>query len=295
MSRFFVLTFFIIRVVMSSAQTLEQDSTSLAITMDWLERKLNYNYYDATNEQWWVNVIQENENGAYTIKNISAKHPKHVTEKVYYQRSFFMWDLNPKTVSVSEVPKDMGRFIKGKLVRLEGFKGENQISTTKDGIKGSNVSYLHISIPGFLEDSLQDYSQLMKERLSTALYLNARVFNSKDVKKNEATVFQTLRGNYINEDSTSYLNFDSVADGLVRFQRSGEKTASFGTIGYSIEKNAFFYFQAASGSHIIRLLKVDRAANDLILKNEEGYSINIIGRNTFEIITNGKLIRYHRY
>ena len=186
MGRFLVLLFLITSaVVMSKAQTVEQDSSDFGATMDWLERKLTYNYFDPTNQQWWVNVIQKKENGAYTIKNIAAKHPEHVTEKIYHQRTFFMWDLNPKTVSVSEVPKDLGRFIKGKLVRLEGFKGENKILNTKDGRRGSSVSYIHISIPEFLEDSLQGYSLQVKEKLATALYLNARVFNTGMKRKIE--------------------------------------------------------------------------------------------------------------
>lgn len=280
---------------MSKAQTVEQDSSDFGATMDWLERKLTYNYFDPTNQQWWVNVIQKKENGAYTIKNIAAKHPEHVTEKIYHQRTFFMWDLNPKTVSVSEVPKDLGRFIKGKLVRLEGFKGENKILNTKDGRRGSSVSYIHISIPEFLEDSLQGYSLQVKEKLATALYLNARVFNTGNEEENRAIVFQTLQGKYISEDSTSYLDFDLIDQGLITFNVRGGQKPDVGTFGYDSEKKIFFYFKATSGGHLIRQLKVDELTRDLVLNNEEGDSVSIIGRNTFEFTMNGVTTRYYRY
>ena len=54
MVRLALLTFFITCVVVSKAQSIEEDSSGFRSTMDWLERKLTYNYFDPTNQQWWV-------------------------------------------------------------------------------------------------------------------------------------------------------------------------------------------------------------------------------------------------
>lgn len=277
------------------SQTAEQDSSSFDATMQWLERKLTYNYYDATNGQWWVNVIQKKDNGAFTIKNIAAKHPDRITGKIYYQRTFFLWDLDPNKITVSDIPKDMGRFVKGKLIRLEGFKDENKIATKKDGRVGSKVSYLHISIPTYLEDSLQDYSIKVKEKLTDALYLNARLFNANDEEKNLIAAFNTLSGNYISEDSTSYLDFDVLAQRLIRFKVRKDSQIKVGTIGYDEEKKTVFYFQASATGHLIKQFTLDQRAGDLILKNEEGDSIFIIGRNTIEFSIEGEKKKYVRY
>lgn len=262
--------------------------------MQWLERKLTYNYYDPTNEKWWVNVIHVKENGAYTIKNIAVKHPKNVTKKTYHQRTFFMWDLNPRTVTISDVPSDLGRFVKGKLIRLEGFKGEKKVGTKKNGRRGSRVSYIHISIPAFLEDSVQEYSMKVKEKLAAAISLNARLFKTSNKEDNINATFNTFKGSYVSEDSTSYMNFEKIAAMLVRFTIRENSRIQVGTIGYEEERNSIFYFRASSEGYLIRQLKFDEKTRNLILKDDEGDSIYVIGRNTIEFSINGEKIRFFR-
>ena len=287
--------FFLGLAISAFSQTAEQDSSSFEAAMKWLERKLTYNYYDPTNQQWWVNVIQARDNGAYTIKNIAAKHPNHVTEKVYHQRTFFLWDLNPKKVVVSEIPTDLGRFVKGKLIRMEGFKGEKKISTKKDGRVGSRVSYIHISIPIFLEDSLQEYAPKVAAKLSDALYLNARLFNANDTEDNLNSTFKTFRGNYVSEDSTSYLDFEVIGERLIRFTVSSENHKQFGTIGYDEKKEVVFYFLSTAESYLLREFKFDLQSRNLILRDESEDLIYVIGRNTLEFIIEGKKTKFFRY
>jgi len=285
---------FLVVSLSAMAQPAEQDSSGFDATMQWLERKLTYNYYDPTNEKWWVNVIQVKDNGAYVIKNIAAKHPDHVSEKIYYQRTFFLWDLNPKTVTVSDIPKNMGRFIKGKLIRLEGFGNEKEIATKKDGRVGSKVSYLNISIPAILEDSTQGYAQAVGDRLSDVLYLNARLFNLNNTEENISAAFKAFRGNYISEDSTSYLDFEVMDVGLVRFKLRERSRELYGTIGYDVKKDVIFYLLASTKDHITRQFKFDTTKKDLILR-EGGDEIYVIGRNTIEFFIEGKKTKFFRY
>ncbi|MEQ9229107.1 MAG: hypothetical protein RIF46_00380, partial [Cyclobacteriaceae bacterium] len=143
---------------MAGAQTIEEDSAAYRAAFDWVERKLTFNYYDNTNQHYWVNRFHLNENGSITTKNIAAENPNKVVERRFHNRTFQLYDLNPRTISIIELPSDQGRFVKGKIVRVEGFQGEKKVSTSHDGVVGSNLNYIHISIPDFLEDSLQDYA-----------------------------------------------------------------------------------------------------------------------------------------
>ena len=104
-----------------------------------------------------------------------------------------------------------------------------------------------------------------------------------------------MQGKYISEDSTSYLDFDLIDQGLITFNVRGGQKPDVGTFGYDSEKKIFFYFKATSGGHLIRQLKVDELTRDLVLNNEEGDSVSIIGRNTFEFTMNGVTTRYYRY
>jgi len=289
---FFPFLFFC--ALVGQAQTAEQDSVSYDALFKWVERKLTYDYFDPTNQHWWVNRFQPNLNGSIVIKNIAAEHPKRVLEKVYHLRQFFLYDLNPNTISVIDAPVDQGRFVKGRIVRMEGFGDEKKIATKKDGVVGSDVSFIHISVPAFLEDSLQNYAFELQAKLKQLTYLSARLLNAKDPKKNNEAVFSALRGNYVNQDSTVYLSFEVTNPGHVRYEWKAGDQRWYGQIGYDSEKQVYFFFRASDKGYFLRELTIDDIATDLILKNGQD-TITIIGRNTLEVVLEGRRELFYRY
>ncbi len=278
----------------SHAQTAEQDSVTYESLFKWVERKLTYDYFDPSNQHWWVNRFQPNLNGSIVIKNIAAEHPKRVLEKVYHLRQFYLYDLNPKRVSVIETPTDQGRFVKGKIIRMEGFGDEKKIVTQKDGVAGSDVSFIHVSVPEFLEDSLQNYAFVLRDNLSQLIFMSARLFNQKDEAKNKEAVFSALRGTYVNQDSTAYLSFEVVDSGHVRFQWTHGKERSYGQIGFDAAKKVYFFFKSTPEKYVLREFAVDDAATDLVLVSGQD-QLYIIGRNTIEFVLEGKRQRFSRY
>lgn len=285
---------FIFCALTGRAQTAEQDSVSYDALFKWVERKLTYDYFDPTNQHWWVNRFQPNLNGSIVIKNIAAEHPKRVLEKVYHLRQFFLYDLNPNTISVIEAPVDQGRFVKGRIVRMEGFGDEKKIATKKDGVVGSDVSFIHISVPAFLEDSLQNYAFELQAKLKQLTYLSARLINANDVKKNSESIFSALRGNYVNQDSTAYLSFEVTNPGHVRYEWKEGERRWFGQIGYDTEKQVYFFIRSSEKGYFLRELTVDESATDLILKKDAD-TITFIGRNTLEFVIDGQRNLFYRF
>ncbi len=268
--------------LVAGAQTIEEDSVAYRAAFDWVERKLTFNYYDNTNQHYWVNRFHLNENGSITTKNIAAENPNKVVERRFHNRTFQLYDLNPRTISIIELPSDQGRFVKGKIVRVEGFQGEKKVSTSHDGVVGSNLNYIHISIPDFLEDSLQDYALEVKKQFANLAYLHARLSNRGDLGANLENAFQVLSGSYISKDSTTTLTFYQSEERLVRFElKEGEKR-SFGTIGYDQKLKELYLLKSGRDEYVFRTFSFDETTRNLVLRSAED-EIFLIGRNAFSV------------
>lgn len=280
--------------LISSAQSVEEDSAAYRATFDWLERKLTYNYYDPTNEHWWVNRFQENDNGSVNIKNIAAKHPDKVLEKVYYNRTLQLYDLNPRSISVIDLPTGQGRFVKGKIVRVEGFGSETKIKNIKDGKVGSDLNFIHVSIPDFLEDSLENYAVEVKQKFALAATLGARHTNGGNLEDNLTKTFETLSGNYISADSTATLSFDKKEPRLVRFELKDGDKYTYGTIGYDKKLKGIYILRSSSDDYYLEVFTFDETTRNLALKsgNDEVF---LEGKNKFVVKLKGWSDTFFRY
>lgn len=290
--RYLTVLIFVIMSVRLTAQTAEQDSAGYDAVYAWVERKLTYNYFDAANQHWWVNRFQKNDNGSITIKNIAAKYPDQVLEKIYHLRSFYLYDINPQAIRVIEMPESQGRFVKGRIVRLEGFENEKAVVTSRDGVQGSNVNFVHISVPDFLEDSLQNYAFELRDKLRQLTFLDARLFNADDLNKNRQQLFEMLRGNFVSEDSTAYLTFEPMVNQLVRFVWKEGEAQMHGTIGTT--KEGVYLFRASPNTHLLIPLEFDTDERDLVLTNSN-HRVHVVGRNTVEFIIGDRRTRFYRY
>jgi len=275
------------------AQRAAEDSAKFEATFDWLERKLTYNYYDKTNRHWWVNRIQQNPDGSVTIKNISAKHPDKILEKIYHLRRFYLYEINPNTVSVLELKQDQGRFVKGHIVRAENFSGQKKVQNVKDGTRGSDVSYIHISIPQFLEDSVQGYAEEVKKKLATAARLNARLYNVGHLEDNTTAAFKAFKGSFEQEGGEGTLAFEQLNVGLVRYTWSDANRNFYGTIGFDVNRKVVFFFRASTKAYTLLNLRFDKKTRELILRDGKDY-IHVIGRNEIEFFIDGKKWHFFR-
>lgn len=270
------------------------DQVAFESAFSWVERKMTFNYFDPTNEHWWVNRFQANEDGTVTIKNIAAKHPDKVLEKKYHNRTFYLYDLNPRSISIIDLPSDQGRFVKGKIIRVECFVGEKDISVKKDGVVGSKVSFLHVSVPEILLDSTENYADELKSKLAEVAFLDARLFNTGNVEDNITSAFKALRGNYISEDSSAVMKFEVLDVGLVRFKLTKDHRLFVGTIGYDVKRKSIFFFLAGNKHYEVREFGFDEETMELILKTDSE-SVHVIGRNTIQFDLEEVQGKFYRY
>ena len=289
-----IFVFSLFACLFIQAQSVTEDSVTAESAFRWVERKLTFNYYDPTNQNWWVNRLHRNDDGSVTLINIAAEHPDKVLEKVYHLRRFFLYDINPNATTVVEIPKDQGRFVKGRIVRLQGFGEETKIATKKDGIVGSNVSFIHISVPAFLEDSLQNYAFELKDRIQQLLTLDARLVKTGDEKKDREAILAAWKGDYVNKDSTQYIHMEVVDPGHIRYEWKTKDGHWYGHFGFDASKQTYFFFRSSAEKALFQEYTVAPTSKELLLTSEKD-QIHIIGRNTIAITLGGNRQVFMRY
>ena len=189
--------------MVSQGQSPEDDEVTFRNATDWLNSKLDYIYFDENSQKWWTNSFYVNENKEVTIKQISAKNPNtaNIKEKTYTIRTFRIQDINPFTIQIKEVNTSTGRFAKGQLLELHTFDGEPKIHKSINKRKATSTSFLHLSFPKSLTDSLTNYPQLVKEKFYEAVMAATKIY-PLDTESNRSLILETLKGEYKSENGT---------------------------------------------------------------------------------------------
>ncbi len=272
----------------SIAQTPADNEINYQAAIKWLDRKLNYNYYDPINSNWWINTFYVNENKEITIKNISTNNPRsaNIQEKVYTIRKFKLQDINPNNIVITDINENQGRIVKGRLMQLHTFSNQKKIAKTIDGRRASNASFVLISFPESM-NSITDYHELIKENLIKAIESSTKVYHSEDDIESKTQIFNMLPGNFKSDEGQSLSNSVHYAN-LIALAIEEDADNYFGFQ----EKTGFYFLLRLSGNGVViknyRLITADK----ITLQNVEDSNdlITIETLNSFRM--NGDT--YHR-
>lgn len=208
-------TLLILLPLASFSQSAEDDEITFHAAIDWLDRKLNYIYFDQLAQKWWLNKFYVNNDKEVTIKNIHTSKPRsaNIKEKVYLIRTFNVQDINPYNMKISEIASDQGRIVKGKMLELRTFSNEKAVHKTVNGRRGSDVSFVQIAFPTFMTDSISDYAELVESKLKEAIIASTKVYASANLADNKSKIFGILAGNFISKEGArlmAELKFENV-------------------------------------------------------------------------------------
>jgi len=251
------LTFFSLGLAL--AQSPEDDEVTFKTAIDWLNTKLDYIYYDDQNDKWWNNTFYINDDKEITIKQISSKVPitANIKEKSYTIRKFRIQDINPYTIQIKEVREATGRFAQGELLEIHTFDGENKIHKTINNRKATSTSFLHLSFPKTLTDSLSNYPELVKSKLYDAVVAATKVYPVDEVG-NRTVIMETFKGEYQSENGSTW-KAERLFPNVLKIQSTGREEF----FGYDSDSHKYFhtvisekgsstrYYQLRSGIHLI--------------------------------------------
>ena len=218
------------------SQTPADDAITFNAAVDWLNSKLDYVYYDEASERWWTNTFYINDVKVVTIKQISSKVriTADIKSKNYTIRTFSIKDINPFTIDIKEVNESTGRFAKGQLLEIRTFDGEPKIHKSVNNRKATSTSYLHLSFPSTLTDSLSNYPELVKQKLIDAVRAATRIYAS-DSEKNHALIMETLKGHYHSEHGEKWISTERF-HAILKFESEGMERF----FGYDSNKSQYY-------------------------------------------------------
>ncbi|MEQ8473382.1 MAG: hypothetical protein RIC35_19450 [Marinoscillum sp.] len=239
------------------AQSKAEDQLILNQAIEWLEDKLTYNYFNVEDDEWWINRFTFNDaSKTVTIKNIASPHLEAVSDKTYLQLNFRLEDLNPYTIQVQQSLKNNGRLVKGKTIRVGAF--DKSISRSKNGTLSTNQSFIYFSIPEFFEDSVENYTQNIVDKITSAVLLSTKIYAGSD-EENIKSLYQVIDGRFI--ANNQYWEVSNLfAD-----------TYSIDVINENNETQARYFIKVLSGSKLeLTAFLKDQSTQMVILDKLEG-------------------------
>ena len=270
------------------SQSAEDDDLTFQSAVDWLDRKLNYYYFEDGSQKWWLNKFYVNEKREVTIKNIHTAKPRsaNIKEKVYHIRKFNIEDINAYNIKISEIKQNQGRIVKGKLLELHTFGNKRVVHNTTDGRRGSDVSFIQLSFPTFMTDSIADYAELVQSKFKEAIIAATKVYASESIEENKKAIFNILKGSFVSKDGER-IKIESVFENVISLNETPTEKVFF---GFNDSSETFYItkissegsetknYELQSGETILLQNKVDKG--DVIVF-ETIHSFRLSGTNFY--------------
>lgn len=248
------------------AQSLEEDEIQFRSAIDWLDSKLNYTYYDDASEKWWSNTFYMNNDKEITIKHIASDKPNsaNIRNKTYTIRTFQIQDINPRSLKIIDVPKTKGRLVKGKMLELRTYGFQDLIHKTINNRRGSSTSFLFLSFPKILNDSISNYSAIVKQKLEQAILISTKVYPKRDATDID-TIFRVLEGRFKSDDNQVWIG-QQVKAGVLKIDQGFNRIEYF---GFDQDKQQFYLLEVTSKGLQTQLFDINSESNLTLNYSEE--------------------------
>jgi len=246
------------------AQLEPIDSIAYKFKIQELQRKLTFTYYSPDDGKWWINRFTYNESTKrVSLKNIKAKNPNSINSKEYKERLFSFSDLNPFSIALESVKESQGRMVKGKSISIKTYDRKPSVANTLNGNAGTPATFLLISIPSYLDDSMKSYSDSVFTLLKQITF-KAACFSELNPDQGTSKTYEALLGNHVfGNDSVGWANRKTVALSPSILQYIESNDSQFVATGYFIL------------DHGAKLLKEIRIENDLsVIENDFQITVN---------------------
>ncbi|NQZ78198.1 MAG: hypothetical protein HRT61_19145 [Ekhidna sp.] len=261
-----------------SGQSTGQDSVLYQSSLEWLDTKLNYEYYDGEGEKWWKNTFYINEDGLVTIKHISSdkRNTAKMKEKTCIIRTFRLEDINPGSIKISSVEKSQGRIAKGQMLELRTFANKKSIQKTINNKKGSSTSFLNLSFPKTSNDSISNRAETVKEKLTQAINAKTRI-HSFDNSKDFETIFSVLQGTFQSDDGTTWKSNLQMSK-VLKIEHVNDNIKY---LGYDTIQNECYFLEIGTDG-MIRYDLTKRSDSTLSLLKDEEVFLDLNTINSFK-------------
>ena len=268
--------FFLIPII-SYGQTPEEDEVIFQSAVDWLDSKLNYIYYDEVGEKWWNNTFYINDKKEVTIKHIASSRPNtaNIQNKTYTIRSFKIQDIDPQSLKVTKIKETKGRLVKGDMLELRTFGFQDLIHKTINKRRGSSTSFLFLSFPEIMNDSLANYAEIVKQKFEEAILASTRIYPGRDDTDKEK-IFSTLNGSYETVDGQQWKS-SRVNSNVLRIETAKDTIQYF---GFDEDKNQFYLLEITDSGFNYEYFQMNNESS--LSLSSDSTTFQFITLNTFK-------------
>lgn len=294
---YLIISFSLLSCFKINAQNLNEfDQNKYDETLAWLEKRLTYNYYNATSNVHWSNRFFYNKkNNTISLRSVSTYSPNAAQKKKVLDRTVRIDHLDASSINLSKVEKNRGRIVEGTLVEITTIGQERGIQRSFNGQKSLKEFKLEIPIPKYYEDSVQYLSNGIKEKFATAIGLASKIYASADTIENIEKLQEVFTGSF-KGDNGIIRNCSPVVHSAVESEvKAGKDYIEKEIIGFNKLEGEFFRWTIdGSGNAKIMKLQVDLADNLTLYSTEKSYKLVILGLHNFTIEHKGETVNYHR-
>ncbi|WP_420318036.1 hypothetical protein [Ekhidna sp.] len=263
------------------AQTPQQDDVIYKSAIDWLNGKLNYVYFDSKGQQWWKNTFYANEDKQITIKHIVSEKPNtaHIENKTYTIRTFNIQDINPNSLKITDIKKTRGRIVEGQMLELRTFNFQDLIHKKINNRKASSTSFLFLSFPKDITDSIANYAEIVKVKFEEAIWATTQIYPS-DYEHDIDRIISVLTGSFQTKEGAIWKT-ELVRPHVLKLDRGNGNIEYF---GYDNNDHRFYLITITAQGIVEQHFTLE---NDelLILSGEDNPAVfEITNQNAFKFL-----------
>ncbi len=231
--------------------------------LEWLKSHLNYSYRNHDQGKWWINKFEYNDQGVVHFQNTSTENPAKFSGKSWIDRRVRWIDLDPYSISITNVAEDQGRIVAGKVLKVNVINNQRKIRKLLDGKPATAENFLQIAIPRQILDTAAYFPDSLKWNLVQAIESNSRIGPTGTPEDIEA-VFNVLRGDFLFDNYTrTYTR--TFPDRIEYVDKLGAKPVAKGFFGRQ-EENEFvemrmseqgfetYHYQLVSSDNVLKLV-----------------------------------------
>ena len=274
-------TIWIIFLTVCTLAATAQQSTRI----EYLKRKLTYNYYNQDQGMWWINSLSYNpEEETFRFKTISAKNPAKIVGKKYTERVFRLKDLNPYHVTIEPIEESHGYLVKGEMIRIETVKHKPLIQKIINTESATPQSYIHFVLPKYLQDSAYALTDSLKLIFEELIMEKTIVYRQESQEENRKAIFESIIGEFEAEDSKRFA--EKHSDFVIAFEEYSDRQRNkAGFFGYDQEGDYFYELDVFENGKLIESqFKIDADQKVLTLKGISHPERTIIFENKSKVV-----------
>lgn len=279
----------------AKSQQKETDDLQFKETLDWLSKRLTYNYFNPkTNEHWSNRFFYNLKDKTISIRNVSTNKPNASKKNKVLNRTVKIHHLNSSSITIGNVDKHKGRMVIGKEIKIHTIGNRREIKRSFNGRVSLKEFVLDLPIPQYYEDSINSLSISIQEKFVKAIAQASKIYPSEDPAQNANIILDVFHGSFQGSNG-AIRSYKGILHTAIEADETMNKSfVEKEIIGYNNKEKSFFKWTIREHEATVMKLNIYTKGEISLLSEDKKYQLTIHGLNNFTLLKNGVVTDYHR-